>query len=98
MALDRSKLHQGFRTYLENAEKVSGKTYEDFAKVLGGSGLAKHGELRSHLMEQANLGQGHANAVVAIWLKHTNHNRPAAPARKMVTAKAPAKKPAARKK
>lgn len=98
MALDRSKLHQGFKTYLENAEKASGKTYEDFAKTLGGSGLAKHGELRAYLMEKAGLGHGHANAVVAIWLKHTNDTRPAAPARKAVTKKAPAKKPAVRKK
>jgi Domain of unknown function (DUF4287) len=98
MALDRSKLHQGFKTYLENAEKASVKTYEDFAKVLGGSGLAKHGELRAYLMEKAGLGHGHANAVVAIWLKHTNDARPAAPPRKAATKKAPAKKPATRKK
>jgi len=68
MALDRSKLHKGFLTYLANAEKASGKTYDDFSLVLSKSGLKAHGELRSHLMEKIGLGHGHANAVVAIWL------------------------------
>ena len=65
MGLDRSKLHKGFQTYLANAEKASGKTYEDFSLVLSKSGLKKHGELRSHLMEAMGLGHGHANAIVA---------------------------------
>lgn len=68
MPLDRSKLHKGFQTYLANAEAASGKTYDDFSRVLSKSGLKKHGELRSHLMEKMGLGHGHANAVVAIWL------------------------------
>ncbi|MFT3725104.1 MAG: DUF4287 domain-containing protein [Hyphomonadaceae bacterium] len=72
MALDRSKLHKGFQTYLANAEKASGKTYEDFSLVLSKSGLKKHGELRSHLMEKMGLGHGHANAVVAVWLMPGN--------------------------
>lgn len=84
MPLDRSKLHKGFQTYLANAEAASGMAYEDFAKVLGKSGLEKHAELRSLLMEKTGLGHGHANAVVAIWLQV---NGAAAPAKK-----APAKK------
>lgn len=90
MALDRSKLHQGFQTYLANAEKTSGKIYDDMALVLSKSGLKKHGELRSHLMEKMGLGHGHANAVVAIWLQQD------APAKGPV-AKAEKKKPAAKK-
>lgn len=86
MALDRSQLHQGFKTYLENAEKASGKTYDDFAKVLAQSGLSKHGELRSLLMEKTGLGHGHANAVVAIWLQHTSPGA-ATPAKKAVKKK-----------
>ena len=86
MPLDRTKLHQGFKTYLENAEKASGKTYDDFAKVLARSGLANHGDLRSHLMEQTGLGHGHANAVVAIWLKF-NEAGAAKPAKKAAAKK-----------
>jgi hypothetical protein len=93
MALDRSKLHKGFQTYLANAETASGKTYDDMSLVLSDSGLKKHGELRSHLMDQMGLGHGHANAVVAIWLQQD------APAKGAVKTakKAPAKKPAPRK-
>ena len=90
MPLDRSKLHKGFQTYLTNAETASGKTYEDFAKVLAKSGLTKHGELRAHLMEKTGLGHGHANAVVAIWLQVKGETTPAK--------QAPAKKAAAKKK
>ena len=72
MALDRSKLHKGVQTYLANAEKASGKTYEHFSLVLSKSGLKKHGELRSHLMKAMGLGHGHANAVTAIWLMPGN--------------------------
>ena len=112
MALDRSNLHKGFQTYLANAEKASGKTYEDFSLVLSKSGLKKHGDLRSHLMEAMGLGHGHANAVVAVWLMPGNggparavEKPPAkgsvkkvakAPAKK-AAAKAPAKKPKAKK-
>jgi Domain of unknown function (DUF4287) len=67
MALDRSKLHQGYISYLTSAEKASAKRYEDFALVLSKSGLKSHGDLRSHLMEKLGLGHGHANAVVHIW-------------------------------
>ena len=107
MALDRSKLHQGFQTYLSNAEKASGKSYDDFSLVLSKSGLKKHGELRSHLMEKAGLGHGHANAVVAIWLLQSEPVKGAmkgAPVKKAkaapkkAVAKKPAKKAAAKKK
>lgn len=92
MALDRSKLHKGFQTYPANAEKASGKTYEDFSLVLSKSGLKKHGELRSHLMESMGLGHGHANAVVAIWLMPGNGGP--APAVEKPPVKGPVKKAA----
>lgn len=82
MPLDRTKLHKGFQTYLANAEAASGKTYEDFAKVLAKSGLTKHGELRTDLMEKTGLGHGHANAVVAIWLQESGKAAPAKKAAK----------------
>ena len=90
MTIDRSKLHKGFQVYLANAEKASGKTYDDMALVLSESGLKKHGELRSHLMDEMGLGHGHANAVVAIWLKQDEpakgSMKKAAPAKKAKTA------------
>ena len=85
MPLDRSKLHKGLQTYLTNAETASGKTYDDFSLVLSKSGLKKHGELRSHLMDRMGLGHGHANAVAAIWLQQD------------FPAKGPVKKAAAKK-
>jgi len=87
MPLDRTKLHKGFQTYLTNAEAASGKTYDDFASILTKSKLTKHAELRAHLLEKANLGHGHANAVVAIWLQQSGKPAPAKKA-----AKTPAKK------
>ena len=92
MPLDRTKLHKGFQTYLANAEAASGKTWDDFAKILAKSGLAKHGDLRAHLMEKTGLGHGHANAVVAIWLQVTDAATPKKSAPAKVARKAPAKK------
>lgn len=94
MPLDRAKLHKGFQTYLANAEKASGKTWDDMSFVLSKSGLKKHGELRSHLMDKMGLGHGHANAVVAIWLQQ---DAPAKGAVKKPAKKAAAKKPAGKK-
>lgn len=94
--MDRSKLPPGFRSYLDNAEKKSGKTLDKMHLVLSKSGLKKHGELRSHLMEKLGLGHGHANAVVAVYL--TPQDEPVKGAVKAATAKPTAKtKPAARK-
>ncbi len=100
MPIDRSKLHKGFQTYLANAEKASGKTYDDFSLVLSKSGLKKHGELRSHLMDKLGLGHGHANAVTAIWLMPGNGGpalaieKPPVKGPVKKAAKAPAKKAA----
>jgi len=87
MALDRSKLNKGFQIYLANAEKASGKTYDDMSLILSQSGLKKHGELRTRLMDKLGLGHGHANAVVAIWLMPGNNTPP------LAIEKSPAKGP-----
>jgi hypothetical protein len=101
MALDRSKLHKGFTSYLTNAEQASGKTYADFALTLKKSGLKSHGDLRGHLIEKFGLGHGHANAVVQIWREFDGGDAhigsaPAKVAAKKA-AKAPVKKAAAKK-
>jgi hypothetical protein len=110
MALDRSKLHKGYQSYLGAAEKNSGKTYDDMALVLSKSGLKTHGDQRSLLMDKLGLGHGHANAVVHIWREYDGGDammgtasaiaKPVkkAPAKKAKAAKkAPAKKAAAKK-
>jgi hypothetical protein len=100
MALDRSKLHKGFQSYLGSAEKSSGKTFDDMELVLSKSGLKTHGELRSHLMDKMGLGHGHANAVVHIWREFSGGDAligsapSKGPAKK--AAKAPAKKAVAK--
>lgn len=56
-------------TMIKNIEAKTGKTLADFAKVIGKSGLTKHGEIRSMLMEKFDLGHGQANTVVHLALK-----------------------------
>ncbi len=98
MALDRSKLHKGFTSYLNNAEQTSGKTYEDFALVLSKSGLKNHGDLRGHLMERFGLGHGHANAVVHIWREFDGGDAITGATSAKAPVKKAAKKPPAKKK
>jgi hypothetical protein len=100
MALDRTKLHKGFTSYLNNAEQASGKKYDDFALALSKSGLKSHGDLRAHIMDTFGVGHGHANAVVHIWREFDGGDaligsasaKTAKPAKK--AAKAPVKKAA----
>jgi hypothetical protein len=53
-------------TQLRNIETRTGKTLAQLRDMIAGSGLAKHGEQRSWLMEQLGLGYGDANTVVAL--------------------------------
>ena len=103
MALDRTKLHKGFTSYLNNAEQTSGKTYEDFALALSKSGLKSHGDLRAHMMDKFGIGHGHANAVVHIWREFDGGDAltgsaPAKTAAPKKAPKAPAKKAPAKAK
>ncbi len=65
-------------TMLKNIEAKTGKTLPDFAKLLTKSGLTKHGELRSMLMETFDLGHGQANMVVHLALKSDGQSAAAA--------------------
>ncbi|MDZ4761186.1 MAG: DUF4287 domain-containing protein [Alphaproteobacteria bacterium] len=62
-------LSNAFRVYLDNAEKNSGKSIAQLHAMLKKSGLEKHGELLTWLKTETGLGHGHANAVVATYLK-----------------------------
>jgi predicted transport protein len=51
-------------TQLKNIQSRSGKTIAELLDAIRGSGLAKHGERRTWLMDQFQLGYGDANTVV----------------------------------
>jgi hypothetical protein len=63
-----STLDQARATQLRNIEAKTGKSMEQLRKLLAGSGLAKHGELRSFAMEKLGLGYGDANTLVHLAL------------------------------
>ncbi len=62
-------------TQLRNTEARTGKTLAKLRALLDASGLVKHSEKRSHLMQALGLGYGYANIVV-----HLAAARPAAAA------------------
>jgi hypothetical protein len=49
---------------IANIEKQTGRTLAELGAVVAASGLTRHGELRTMLMEQFGLGHGQANTVV----------------------------------
>lgn len=51
-------------TMIANIEKQTGKSVEALTKVVRDSKLAKHGELRTMMMERFGLGHGQANLLV----------------------------------
>jgi len=64
-----------YKAYIENIEKQTGKTPEDFlalAKKKGfmknGEMIAKHNEVLTWLKKDMKLGHGHANAII-LYLK-----------------------------
>lgn len=56
-------------TQIANIEKKTGKTLAQLSKAIAGSGKAKHGEIRSWLMEAYGLGHGDANTLTHVALK-----------------------------
>lgn len=51
-------------TQLRNIEAKTGRSLDQMRRLLAGSGLSKHGEKRSFLMQTLGLGYGDANTVV----------------------------------
>lgn len=64
-----SSLDKAVETQLQNIEKKSGKSREALAEIIRNSGLSKHGELRTLLMQDYGLGYGDANTMVHYALK-----------------------------
>jgi hypothetical protein len=56
-------------TQLKNIESRTGKRLDELRHMIAGSGLHKHGEIRSWLMGELALGYGDANALAHLALK-----------------------------
>ena len=63
-----SSLDKARDTQLRNIEVKTGKSLDQLRVLLKGSGLAKHGELRSFAMDKLGLGYGDANTLVHLAL------------------------------
>ena len=63
-----STLDKARDTQVRNIEAKTGRTLAQLRTLLQGSGLAKHGELRSFAMEKLGLGYGDANTLVHVAL------------------------------
>lgn len=59
-----SSLDAARATQLKNIENKTGKRLTELREIIGKSGIQKHGEIRSMLMEKFGLGYGDANALV----------------------------------
>jgi len=64
-----SSVERAKATQITNIQKKTGKSLEDLTELIQTSGLSKHGELRSMLMEKLGLGYGDANMLVQYILK-----------------------------
>jgi hypothetical protein len=57
-------LDKALATQLSNIEKRTGRTLDELAALIRGSGLTKHGELVAMLKDQLGMGYGDANTLV----------------------------------
>ena len=73
-----SSLDKARETQLRNIEAKTGQTLEQLRALLGGSGLTKHGELRSYAMDKLGLGYGDANTLVHLALASDGQSAAAA--------------------
>ena len=64
-----SSVERAKATQIANIQKKTGKSLEDLTELIQTSGLSKHGEIRSMLMEKLGLGYGDANMLVQYILK-----------------------------
>ena len=59
-----SSVDKAIATQLANIEKRTGKSLEELAAIVNGSGLSKHGELVAMLKSTLGMGHGDANTLV----------------------------------
>lgn len=59
----------GPRSYFPSIEKRYGRPIEEWMALLPQAGTTKHMELVAWLKAEHGMGHGHANALVAVYLK-----------------------------
>jgi hypothetical protein len=64
-----SSVEQAYATQIANIQKKTGKSEEQLIALVKNSGLSKHGEIRTMLMEHLGIGYGDANSQVHYVLK-----------------------------
>ena len=64
-----SSVERAKATQLENIQKKTGKSMQELSELIQSSGLSKHGEIRSMLMEKLGLGYGDATILIQHVLK-----------------------------
>jgi hypothetical protein len=64
-----SSVERAKATQMENIQKKTGKSMAELSELIQESGLSKHGEIRSMLMDKLSLGYGDATMLVHFVLK-----------------------------
>jgi hypothetical protein len=64
-----SSVERAKATQIANIQKKTGKSMEELTELIQSSGLSKHGEIRSMLMDKLDLGYGDATMLVHFVLK-----------------------------
>jgi len=64
-----SSVERAKATQIENIQKRTGKSMEELTELIQSSGLTKHAEIRSMLMEKLGLGYGDATMLIQFALK-----------------------------
>lgn len=64
-----SSVDQAYETQMRNIQARTGKSLDELAALIHDSGLTKHGEIRSMLMQQLGLGYGDATMLVHYVMK-----------------------------
>ena len=59
----------GPRSYFPSIEKTYGRPIDEWMALLPTAGVTRHGELVTWLKDEHGMGHGHANALVAVYLK-----------------------------
>jgi hypothetical protein len=62
-------LEKAYQTQIDNIQKKTGKSLDELTAIVRDSGLTKHSEIRSMLMDRLGLGHGDANSLVHFVLK-----------------------------